>query len=124
MMLADGRQAQVKSGDGARLPAVALLEPLGLVLGALFLGSVARPGGGRPGALQRGPDGCTAGVTSGPDVLGPLSRISPVLEAHHPKLAVEFLVVASMVVLSVYLRSADPGVKPVGISHTATGVEG
>ena len=37
----------------------------------------------------------------------------------------EFLAVASMVVLSIYLRErGSPESKPVGTPHTATGVEG
>jgi uncharacterized protein (DUF486 family) len=37
----------------------------------------------------------------------------------------EFLAVGSMVVLSIYLRQrGSPESKPVGTSHTATGVEG
>ncbi|MDM7830278.1 hypothetical protein QRT05_02940 [Cellulomonas sp. MW9] len=37
----------------------------------------------------------------------------------------EFLAVASMVVLSIYLRErGSPESKPVGTSHEATGVEG
>lgn len=94
---------------------------LGLVMGAIFLGSwTAQAVAGR----------VSFNANRMASLQDPVSFVSYVGSAEFWNRTTqnwqsEFLAVGSMVVLSVYLRQrGSPESKPVGTSHTATGVEG